>query len=147
MAGQNRIARALYFAASGRRLVVVRVFVKKSQKTPRREIALAERRMKEQDETNKPLDQLREELLAKPAVREAYEDQAPEFAIARAIIAARAHAGLSQAELAARMATSQPFVARLESGRTLPSMRTLLKVAAATGTVPEFRLRPKRAAA
>jgi ribosome-binding protein aMBF1 (putative translation factor) len=95
---------------------------------------------------NKMLDQLREELLAKPAVREAYEKRAPEFAIARAIIAARAHAGLSQAELAARMATSQPFVARLESGRTLPSMRTLLKIAEATGTVPEFSLKPKRAA-
>jgi phage-related protein len=48
MAGQNRIARALYFAASGQRLVVVRVFVKKSRKTPRREIMLAERRMEQQ---------------------------------------------------------------------------------------------------
>jgi transcriptional regulator with XRE-family HTH domain len=96
---------------------------------------------------NKTLRQLRAELLAKPAVREAYEAQEPDYAIARAIIAARAHAGLSQAELAARMATSQPFVARLESGRTLPSMRTLLRVAEATGTVPEFRLKPRRAAA
>ncbi len=93
---------------------------------------------------NKTLSQLREELLAEPGVRQAYEEQAPEYAIARAIIAARAHAGLSQAELAARMATSQPFVARLESGRTLPSLRTLLRVAKATGTVPEFHLRPKR---
>jgi ribosome-binding protein aMBF1 (putative translation factor) len=92
---------------------------------------------------NKTLDQLREELLAKPSVRAAYEEQAPEFAIARAIIAARTGAGLSQAELAARMTTSQPFVARLEGGRTLPSMRTLLKVAEATGTVPEFRFKPK----
>jgi hypothetical protein len=41
---------------------------------------------------NKTLDQLREELLAEPAVREAHEKQAPEYAIARAIIAARAHA-------------------------------------------------------
>jgi phage-related protein len=32
-----------------RTLVVLRLFVKKSEKTPRREIALAERRMKEQD--------------------------------------------------------------------------------------------------
>jgi hypothetical protein len=39
------------------------------------------------------------------------------------------------------MATSQPFVARLEGGRTP------LKVAEATGTVPEFRLKPKQAAA
>jgi len=97
--------------------------------------------------TRTTLEQLREELLARPAVREAYEKQAPEYAIARAIIGARAHAGLSQAELAARMATSQPFVARLEGGRTLPSMRTLLNVAEATGTVPEFHLKPKRAAA
>jgi len=96
---------------------------------------------------NKILKQLREELLAKPGVRKAYEAQELEYAIARAIIAARAHAGISQAELAARMETSQPFVARLESGRTLPSMRTLLKVAEATGTVPEFHLRPSRASA
>ena len=78
-------------------------------------------------------------------MRAAYEEeQAPEFAIARAIIAARTGAGLSQAELAARMETLQPFVARLESGPTMPSIRMLLKVAEATGTVPEFRLKPKQ---
>jgi phage-related protein len=49
LAGRNSIARAIYFTAAGRRLIVVRLFVKKSQKTPRREIALAARRMKEQD--------------------------------------------------------------------------------------------------
>ena len=47
LSGKDNIARALYFAARGRRLVVVRVFVKKSQKTPPREIKLAERRMKD----------------------------------------------------------------------------------------------------
>jgi ribosome-binding protein aMBF1 (putative translation factor) len=93
---------------------------------------------------NKTLTELRAELMARRGVQEAYEGQAPEYIIARAIIAARAHAGLSQAELADRMATSQPFVARLESGRTLPSIRTLLRVAEATGTVPEFQLRPRR---
>jgi hypothetical protein len=45
------------------------------------------------------------------------------------------------------MATSQPFVARLEGGRTPLSIRTLLTIAEATGTVPEFRLKPKQAAA
>lgn len=49
LAGRGKTARAIYFAASGRRLVVVRVFVKKTEKTSRREIDLAERRMKEQD--------------------------------------------------------------------------------------------------
>jgi hypothetical protein len=42
--GRAGIARALYFARVGRRLCVVRVFVKKTEQTPRREIALALRR-------------------------------------------------------------------------------------------------------
>lgn len=41
LSGRDGIARALYFARVGRRLYVVRVFVKKTQKTPRREIELA----------------------------------------------------------------------------------------------------------
>lgn len=41
---------------------------------------------------NKTLVQLREELLAKPEVREAYEEQAHEYALAREIIAARVRA-------------------------------------------------------
>ena len=45
--GRAGIARALYFAKAGRRLCVVRVFVKKTQKTPRPEIELALRRMAE----------------------------------------------------------------------------------------------------
>lgn len=45
MKGKDGIARAIYFAAQGQRLVVVRAFVKKQQKTPRGEIALASKRM------------------------------------------------------------------------------------------------------
>ena len=45
MKGKDGIARAIYFAATGRRLVVVRAFVKKTQKTPNREIDLAMQRM------------------------------------------------------------------------------------------------------
>jgi phage-related protein len=47
MTGRDGIARAIYVTASGQRVVVVHVFVKKSQKTPRREINLAHRRAKE----------------------------------------------------------------------------------------------------
>jgi phage-related protein len=50
LSGRNTIGRAIYFAARSRRLIVVRVFVKKTEKTPRREIALAERRMREQED-------------------------------------------------------------------------------------------------
>jgi phage-related protein len=47
MKGRDGISRALYVTAAGRRVVVVRVFVKKTQKTPDREIKLALRRAKE----------------------------------------------------------------------------------------------------
>jgi phage-related protein len=45
--GRDGIARALYVTAMGRRVVVVRAFGKKTQKTPRVEIELALRRAKE----------------------------------------------------------------------------------------------------
>lgn len=45
--GKDGIARAIYFAATGRRLVVLRFFVKKTRATPRREIEVARRRMSE----------------------------------------------------------------------------------------------------
>ena len=44
MAGRDGISRALYVTARDRRVVVVRAFVKKTQRTPKREIALALRR-------------------------------------------------------------------------------------------------------
>ena len=47
LTGRDGIARALYLAARGRRVVVVRVFVKKTQKTPRGEIEIALARAKE----------------------------------------------------------------------------------------------------
>ena len=47
MKGRDGIARAIYVTAHERRVVVVRAFRKKTQKTPRREIALALKRAEE----------------------------------------------------------------------------------------------------
>ena len=47
MTGRDGIARSLYVTATGRRVVVLRTFVKKTQRTPRREINLALERAKE----------------------------------------------------------------------------------------------------
>ena len=41
LTGRSGISRALYVVATGRRVVIVRAFVKKTQKTPRHEIELA----------------------------------------------------------------------------------------------------------
>ena len=57
-----------------------------------------------------------------------------ELDLARAIIAARKRCGLTQAQLAQKMETTQPVVARLESGRASPSLRTLKSVAEATSS-------------
>jgi ribosome-binding protein aMBF1 (putative translation factor) len=81
-------------------------------------------------------------LLADPEVRAIYDELGPEYEIARAVIKARIAAGLTQEQLAQRMGTTQPVIARLESGRAKPSMSTLLRVAKATGTRPRFELEP-----
>lgn len=47
MSGRDRIARSLYVARSGRRVVILRTFIKKTQKLPRREIETALRRLAE----------------------------------------------------------------------------------------------------
>ena len=45
--GKDGIARAIYVTATGQRVVIVRIFVKKMQKTPPRELELARQRAKE----------------------------------------------------------------------------------------------------
>ncbi len=83
---------------------------------------------------------MKDKMLSDPDVREAYDAMTGEFALARELIAARVRAGLTQAELAERMGTTQSAVARIESGRRLPSMKTLLRYAKATGSRPLVKL-------
>lgn len=47
MTGRDGISRAMYVTAQGRRVVVLRAFVKKTQKTPPRELAIARQRAKD----------------------------------------------------------------------------------------------------
>lgn len=69
-----------------------------------------------------------------PAYAKAYAALEDEFALAAALIDARGQAGLSQADVARKMETSQPAIARLEGGRGNPSIRTLQRYAKVTGT-------------
>lgn len=79
-----------------------------------------------------------------PEYRAAYDALEGEFALASALIEARASAGLTQEELARRMETTQSVVARLEGGRSRPSTRTLEKIARATGTRLKISFEPNR---
>jgi transcriptional regulator with XRE-family HTH domain len=83
--------------------------------------------------------------LKEPKYRKAYEALEGEFDLATAAIDARNHAGLTQKELARKMRTTQPVVARLESGRTRPSLRTLERLAEATGSRLLISFEPRAA--
>jgi len=75
-----------------------------------------------------------------PGFRKEYEKLETEFAIARMLIAARARAGLTQAQLARKMRTTQSAIARLESGKRMPSIETLQSYAKATGCAVQIKL-------
>lgn len=66
--------------------------------------------------------------------RAAYDALGEEFDLARALIEARTAAGLTQAQLARRMKTSQSYIARIEGGKVRPSTETLERFAQATRT-------------
>lgn len=77
--------------------------------------------------------------------RKAYKALDGEFELARAVIEARSHAGLTQQQLAKRMSTTQSVIARLESGRIRPSTQTLERLAVATGTRLRISFEPEGA--
>lgn len=62
--------------------------------------------------------------------------------IGRLLADERTTQGLSQSEIAARMGTSQPAIARLESGSTNARLSTLVRYAEALGCAVDFTLAP-----
>ncbi len=76
-------------------------------------------------------------LLQDPEVRAEYERLQPEMELLDVLLSAREQAGLTQAEVATRMGTKAPAVARLESslatGKHSPSIATVRKYLAACG--------------
>jgi transcriptional regulator with XRE-family HTH domain len=85
-------------------------------------------------------------MLKDPAVKAQYDVQVADFSLLDELLGARKRAGLTQAEVAQKMGTKTPAVARLEarggSKRHSPSIATLRKYAAAVGCRLEIRLRP-----
>ena len=131
MKGRDGIARSIYATASGKRVVVLRTFVKKTEKTPTRDNDCSGAR--EGDRRMRSFDAWLKQQLKNPAFKREYKALEEEFTLAGELIGARARAKLTQAEVARRMGTSQSAVARMESGRALPSTASLRKYAKAVG--------------
>ena len=81
-----------------------------------------------------------------PEFRQAYDELAEEFELFDELLKARTRAGLTQAEVAERMGTKPPAVARLEAGggrqKHSPSLATLHKYAEAVGCRLAIKLIP-----
>jgi len=90
---------------------------------------------------------IKKRWLRNPEVRTEYDALEEEFALARELILARSRAGLSQAEVARRMGTTQSTVARLEGGHAKPTLLTVERYAKATGSRAVVRLVPDTSSA
>lgn len=75
-----------------------------------------------------PFTEVRKQWRKNPNYMKEYDALAGEFDLAKKLIQARVQAGMSQQEVAERMNSSQPAVARLESGHR-PSLKSLQRYA------------------
>lgn len=84
-------------------------------------------------------------VLADPVLASAVEERIAEMKIEQELVALREREGLSQRDLAMRLGTTQPYIAKLESGRVRNvGLKTLAKYAAATGTTLTVSFAPAR---
>jgi len=89
-------------------------------------------------------DEMVQAWMEDPAFVQEYDALEEEFALVDELLRARKEAGLTQAEVAERMATQPSVVARLEAGggrqRHSPSIATLQKYAEAVGCRLEIKM-------
>lgn len=91
------------------------------------------------------VDHLHKNWMKDPRYRREYRALAEEFSLVGALIEARTRAGLTQEQVATRMNTTQAVIARLESGGSKPSTRTLERFAEATGSRLRITFEPESA--
>jgi ribosome-binding protein aMBF1 (putative translation factor) len=94
-----------------------------------------------------PVSEAAERWMKNPKFVAEYNALEEEFALASALIEARANAEMTQEQVAQAMGTTQAVVARLEGGKTMPSTRTLKRFAKATRTKLRIRFEPESEAA
>jgi len=127
----------------GNLVVLFNGFQKKSQKTPRQEIELAERLKKEYFEQKKEKDMKKknikdartfDELLdikygkIGNSKRDKFEEKAQYFVISEMLKEARKEAHMTQDELAEKVGTKKSYISRLENGKCDIQLSTLYRI-------------------
>ena len=79
--------------------------------------------------------------------RRGYREAREAFELSEQVREARERAGITQAELAARIGSTQPAIARLEAGGVTPNLDTLRRIASALSLELVVQLRSRRVAA
>lgn len=122
-AEQNtNIYRVIYFAHTGKRFILLHGFQKKTQMTS----------------NTISWDSIRDEVLADPEVKAEYDALEEEFQLASHIISLRKSSGLNQRDFAKLVGIKQPHLARIESGKQVPKLETLAKLALKAGYTVEI---------
>jgi len=136
----SRPTRITYSIAPGRVIVLLTVFTK-TRHNERREVERAWRAMARcmnarNDRRRAMSTRTKWTAIDRPdsdLVRAAAEDEARISPFRELVFRLRTEAGLTQAELARRMGTTQSAIARIEGGGARPSLDTLERLAAAVG--------------
>jgi transcriptional regulator with XRE-family HTH domain len=88
---------------------------------------------------------LKRRWMRDPEFKKTYDESAPAYEMAQAFIEARVRAKLTQAQVAKRMGTKQSVVSRMESGRHMPAMSSVIAYAKATGSRAQITLVAEKA--
>ena len=89
------------------------------------------------------LGQSKRQILQDPEFREKYEAWGPEYQWASELVKMRLARGMSQKDLAERINTKQASISRLESGRSLPCVSMVRRIAEALDATIEIRISPR----
>lgn len=87
-------------------------------------------------------DDYEKELQKKPGFKRAMQEAALEYQVARAVVMARVKKRMTQKELATSMGTKQSVISRFESGKTIPSLSFLKRLADALNASLQVQFDP-----
>ena len=144
-AGVGHHARAVLLFV-GKKIVLTNGFTKKTQKTPRAEIATAKKYRAEYIERKESLmsdfRKFLDEQLEDPEFKAEWDALQPERALVQAMIDARKRTGMTQQQLAEKTGISQSDISKFETGGGNPSIKTLQRLAAGMGMILQVEFKP-----
>jgi phage-related protein/DNA-binding XRE family transcriptional regulator len=147
----------LYFLYENQHYILVRAFMKKTNKAPKNEIEIAEKGIPiifpERKETNMKVYKIPEgcrafndvikEKLKDTEFKKAWNELDAEFAAERALIELRMRSNETQKKLADKLNTKQAYISKVESGRVSPTISYIAKMADALNADAEIVFRPR----